>query len=68
MFATALPSGARYDVTIARQPRDPEQTCAVSNGSGFVGDGNVTNIVVECMTRDFSVGGRVSRLARPRGW
>lgn len=62
VFDTALPSGARYDVTIATQPRDPQQTCAVSNGSGFVGNGNVTNIVVECTTRDFSVGGSVSRL------
>ncbi len=62
VFDTALPSGARYDVTIARQPSDPQQTCAVSNGSGFVGNGNVTNIVVECTTRDFSVGGEVSRL------
>lgn len=62
VFDTALPNGARYDVTIARQPRDPQQTCAVSNGSGFVGNGNVTNIVIECTTRDFSVGGSVSRL------
>jgi hypothetical protein len=62
VFDTALPSGARYDVTVGRQPRDPEQTCTVTNGSGFVGDSNVTNIVVECTSRNFSVGGRVSRL------
>ena len=61
-FDTALPTGARYDVTVERQPRDPDQTCTVSNGSGFVGDGNVTNIVVDCETRNFSVGGRVSHL------
>lgn len=62
VFDTALPKGARYEVTVARQPRDPEQTCEVSNGSGFVGDGNVTNIIVECSTRNFGVGGRVTRL------
>jgi hypothetical protein len=62
VFDTALPTGARYDVTVGRQPRDPEQTCAVTNGSGFVGDSNVTNIVVECTTRNFSVGGKVTRL------
>lgn len=61
-FDTALPSGARYDVTIARQPEDPQQTCTVSNGEGFVGDGNVTSIVVDCETRDFSVGGKVTHL------
>jgi hypothetical protein len=62
VFDTALPSGARYDVTIARQPANPGQTCTVANGSGFVGQGNVTNIVVDCETRDFGVGGRVTHL------
>jgi hypothetical protein len=61
-FDTALPSGASYNVTIARQPGDPAQTCTVSNGSGFVADRNVTSIVVDCATRDFSVGGRVTHL------
>jgi len=62
VFDTALPSGARYDVTVARQPSNPGQTCTVSNGSGVVGQGNVTNIVVDCETRDFSIGGRVTHL------
>jgi hypothetical protein len=62
VFDTALPGGARYDVTIARQPHGPEQTCTVTNGSGFVGQGNVTNIAVECETRDFAVGGQVKHL------
>lgn len=61
VFDTALPNGARYDVTIAQQPRGPDQTCTVSNGSGFV-SGAVTNIVVDCVTPDFSVGGQVTRL------
>jgi hypothetical protein len=62
-FDTALPIGARYDVRIAEQPRDPNQTCRVSNGSGSVGSSNVTNIVVECEApREFSVGVRVERL------
>lgn len=61
VFDTALPTGARYDVTIAQQPRGPDQTCSVSNGSGFV-SGSVTNIVVDCVTRNFSVGGHVTKL------
>ena len=61
-FDTALPTGARYDVTIAQPPRNPDQVCAVTNPSGFVGQGNVTNIVVDCETRNFSIGGRVTRL------
>ena len=49
-------------MTIAEQPRNPNQTCTVSHRSGTVGSTNVTNIVVDCVTRDFSVGGRVTRL------
>jgi len=61
-FDTALPSGSRYDVKIATQPSNPNQTCSVQNGTGTVGTGNVTNIVVTCETRDFSVGGKISHL------
>ena len=61
-FDTALPSGSRYDVQIAQQPSNPNQTCRVEKGAGTVGSSNVTNIVVTCETRDFSVGGRVTHL------
>jgi hypothetical protein len=61
-FDTSLPTGARYDVRVAEQPRDPNQTCTVERGSGTVGSTNVTNIVVRCETGNFSVGGRVERL------
>jgi hypothetical protein len=61
-FDTPLPTGARYDVRIAEPPRNPNQTCRVERGSGTVGSSNVTNILVRCETRDFSVGGRVERL------
>ena len=61
-FDTALPSGTRYDVRIAEQPRNPNQTCTVERGAGTVGDSNVTNIAVTCETRGFSVGGKVMRL------
>ena len=61
-FDTALPTGAHYDVKIAEQPRNPNQTCRLTNGAGTVGTSNVTNIVVECETPDFSVGGRVEHL------
>lgn len=61
-FDTALPGGARYDVKIAEQPRNPNQTCRVENGAGTVGSSNVTNIVVTCETRDFSIGGKADHL------
>jgi hypothetical protein len=61
-FDTALPGGAHYDVKIAEQPRNPNQTCTVERGVGTVGSSNVTDIAVTCETRDFSVGGKVTRL------
>jgi hypothetical protein len=45
-FATALPSGAAYAVTVKTNPSG--QTCAVSSGSGTIGSANVTNVAVSC--------------------
>jgi hypothetical protein len=61
-FATPLPSGVRYEVTIAAQPRDPVQTCSLQNAAGVVGAKNVDDIVVDCATRGFRIRGRVSGL------
>ena len=61
-FATAVPSGAPYNVIVAAQPTGPAQVCTVTNGSGVVGGGQVTSIQVSCMTTEFSIGGTVSGL------
>ena len=45
-FATPVPTGSPYNVTIASTSAG--QTCAVSNGSGTVGSGNVTSVAVTC--------------------
>jgi hypothetical protein len=45
-FATALRTSAAYSVTVAAQPGG--QTCVVSNGSGVMGDANVTGISIAC--------------------
>jgi 6-phosphogluconolactonase (cycloisomerase 2 family) len=50
-------------VTVAGQPSNPTQTCAVTNGSGAVGNANITNIEVACTTKAFSVLGSVSGLS-----
>ena len=47
-FATALPGGAAYNVTVKTNPSG--QTCTVSSGSGTVGSANVTNVAVSCTT------------------
>jgi len=45
-FATAVVTGSPYNVTVANSPAG--QTCTVANGSGTVGSGNVTTVVVTC--------------------
>ncbi|HEX7113859.1 MAG TPA: hypothetical protein VF193_01900 [Steroidobacter sp.] len=59
-FATALESGAEYEVTVLSEP--PGQTCTVENGSGTVADANVTNVAITCSGGTFTVGGEVSGL------
>lgn len=61
-FAAALQSGARYSVSVAVQPTDPLQSCAVANGTGPVTDSNITDVDVSCKTIQFTIGGTVSGL------
>ncbi|HEX6833546.1 MAG TPA: FG-GAP repeat protein [Rudaea sp.] len=49
-FATPLNRGAQYAVTVFAQPRDPAQTCVVTNGDGTVGAANVDTVTVTCTT------------------
>jgi hypothetical protein len=60
-FAPA-PSGTPYNVTVAAQPTGPAQSCTVSNPSGTLGGENVNNVLVSCVTTEFSIGGSVSGL------
>jgi hypothetical protein len=47
-FATAVASGGAYSVAVQTQPSNPAQNCTVSNGSGNVGNGNITSVSVVC--------------------
>jgi hypothetical protein len=47
-FATAVPSGANYAVTVATPPLFPFQICTVTNGTGTMGAANVTDVAVAC--------------------
>ena len=47
VFATALPDGSAYDVTVSVQPAD--QTCTVTNGFGTVSDTDVLGVDVACV-------------------
>ena len=60
-FATALASGATYNVTVSVQPTG--ETCTVTGGSGTVGSANVTTVKVACATAaTHTIGGTVSGL------
>jgi trimeric autotransporter adhesin len=59
-FATALPSGAPYDVSVVTQPTN--QICGVQNGAGTVGSAAVTDVAIACAPT-YAVGGAVSGLA-----
>jgi predicted transcriptional regulator len=62
-FPTKIASGQTYSVAVLAQPTSPSQTCTVSGGSGTVGGGDVTNVVVTCTTNTYTISGRVSGLA-----
>ena len=47
-FATALPQGAAYSVSVKTQPRLPAQNCTVAAGTGAVGTAAVTSAAVTC--------------------
>jgi len=59
-FATPLPTGSAYAVTVQTQPLN--QTCTVSNGKGTIGNVDVKTIKVSCTTHKYTVGGNVSGL------
>jgi sugar lactone lactonase YvrE len=62
-FPTALANGSAYAVTVRTQPTNPTQVCAVTNGSGVIGSGPVSTVVVSCAAKTYTVGGSVSGLA-----
>ncbi|MEM7052944.1 MAG: choice-of-anchor D domain-containing protein [Pseudomonadota bacterium] len=62
-FPGLLADGQAYDVTVLSQPTDPSQTCSVSNGSGTLAGADVTDVLVTCVTEQYTVGGTVTGLA-----
>jgi hypothetical protein len=63
-FDTTSAGGDPYAVSVVTQPSAPAQTCVVVNGSGTVGDVDVTDVVVHCgPALTYTVGGALSGLA-----
>jgi hypothetical protein len=61
-FPTRVASGAKYDVVVVKDPSAPTQACSLANASGTIVDQDVTNVVVNCSTANFKVGGTVTNL------
>ncbi|HEX4418772.1 MAG TPA: hypothetical protein VH165_12765 [Kofleriaceae bacterium] len=62
-FTTPIASGAAFSVGVATQPSGPTQTCTITAGTGTVGTGNVTTVMVNCAINRYVVGGVLSGLA-----
>jgi len=61
-FATAVPSGAPYAVTVLTQPASPTQICTVEAGTGTVTTAGITNVAITCVAKTFTVGGTITGL------
>jgi len=61
VFPSPLSTGTAYNVTVKTQPAG--QTCTVSSGSGNVAAAVVSNVVVNCVSNAYTLGGGVSGLA-----
>ncbi|HKU15495.1 MAG TPA: hypothetical protein VJQ52_13945, partial [Steroidobacteraceae bacterium] len=62
-FRRDVASGSDFNVMVKTQPSNPTQACTVGNGGGTVGAGDVTSVIVNCSTSNFTVGGTVGGLA-----
>ncbi|MEE4173677.1 MAG: choice-of-anchor D domain-containing protein [Xanthomonadales bacterium] len=56
----AIADGSTYLVTIGTQPQG--QTCSVANGSGTLSGATVTNVAVDCVKNEYTIGGQISGL------
>jgi len=60
-FATSIPAGSTYTVTVVGQPTNPTQTCTIADASGRA-DSDITTVSVGCTTTVYPVGGTLSGL------
>jgi uncharacterized repeat protein (TIGR03803 family) len=59
-FPAALGAGTRFAVSVTSAPIG--LTCSVANGTGTMSSSNVTQVVVTCSDRAYSLGGTISGL------
>jgi hypothetical protein len=66
-FSQTLAPGATYSVTVATPPSYPprSQSCTIPDGSGTMGNANITNVAVSCTTQSFTIGGNATGTTGP---
>ena len=62
-----LAAGSAYAVTAKTPPSFPAQTCTVTNGTGTVGNADVTNVSIACATNTYPICPTVSGLEASTG-
>ncbi len=56
-------SGASYNIVVDQNPTSKWQTCSTTaNGSGTVGDGDISNVTVNCTTNQYHLSGTITGL------
>jgi len=63
VFATGLPTGTPYAVTVLTPPMNPFQNCTVADGTGTTTGADVNDITVSCKTNSnptYTIGGTIS--------
>jgi hypothetical protein len=61
-FNAPIASGQPYSVSVLSSPTSPAQRCDVTSPSGTVTTSNVTDVVVNCVRTEFTIGGTVTGL------
>jgi hypothetical protein len=61
-FTRTIASGQAFSVTVKTQPTGPSQSCTVSNGSGAMGNADVSDVTISCSTNTYAIGGTVTGL------
>jgi formylglycine-generating enzyme required for sulfatase activity len=55
--------GATYNIVVDQNPTNKWQTCSTTaNGSGTVGDGDISNVTVNCTTNQYHLSGTITGL------
>jgi len=62
-FAMPLDDLSDYSINVAESPISPSQTCEIQNDSGQINAADVVDVLVDCSTDRFFIGGRITGLA-----